>query len=92
MLVGEDGELGGPVAKNLTDAERAGLAAHVGAQPGDCIFFAAGAAKAVAGAARRRPRSRSAGAAASSTRTPGASCGCVDAPLFEPAADADGRR
>ncbi len=34
VLVGEDGELGGPVAKNLTDAERAGLADHVGAQPG----------------------------------------------------------
>ena len=30
VLVGEDGELGGPVAKNLSDAERAGLAAHVG--------------------------------------------------------------
>ena len=27
VLVQEDGELGGPVAKNLTDAERAGLAA-----------------------------------------------------------------
>lgn len=46
VLVGEDGELAGPVAKNLTDAERAGLAAHVGAQPGDCIFFSAGSAKA----------------------------------------------
>ncbi len=45
VLVGEDGTLGGPVAKNLTDAERDGLAAHVGAAPGDCIFFAAGSAK-----------------------------------------------
>ncbi len=45
VLVGEDGTLGGPVAKNLTDAERDGLAAHVGAAPGDCIFFAAGPAK-----------------------------------------------
>lgn len=44
VLVG-DGELGGPVAKNLSDAERDGLAAHVGASPGDCIFFAAGPAK-----------------------------------------------
>ncbi|NUO34758.1 MAG: aspartate--tRNA ligase, partial [Dermatophilaceae bacterium] len=33
VLVQEDGELGGPVAKNLTDAERTGLAAQVGAQP-----------------------------------------------------------
>jgi aspartyl-tRNA synthetase len=45
VLVGDDGTLGGPVAKNLTDAERDGLAAHVGASPGDCIFFAAGRAK-----------------------------------------------
>ena len=46
VLVGEDGTLAGPVAKNLTDAERDGLAAHVGANPGDCIFFAAGPVKA----------------------------------------------
>jgi aspartyl-tRNA synthetase len=55
VLVGEDGTLGGPVAKNLSDAERDGLAAHVGAQPGDCIFFSAGPAKAsraLLGAAR----------------------------------------
>ena len=42
VLVGEDGELGGPVAKNLSETERAGLAAAVGASPGDCVFFAAG--------------------------------------------------
>ena len=55
VLVGDDGTLGGPVAKNLSDTERAGLAAHVGAQPGDCIFFSAGPAKAsraLLGAAR----------------------------------------
>ena len=45
VLVADDGTLGGPVAKNLTDAEREGLAAHVGAKPGDCIFFSAGPAK-----------------------------------------------
>jgi aspartyl-tRNA synthetase len=45
VLVAEDGTLGGPVAKNLSDAERDGLAAHVGAGPGDCVFFAAGPAK-----------------------------------------------
>jgi aspartyl-tRNA synthetase len=38
-----DGTLGGPVAKNLSDDERAGLAAAVSANPGDCVFFAAGA-------------------------------------------------
>jgi len=55
VLVGDDGTLSGPVAKNLSDAERDGLAAHVGAQPGDCIFFSAGPAKAsraLLGAAR----------------------------------------
>lgn len=55
VLVAEDGTLGGPVAKNLTDAERDGLAAHVGAQPGDCVFFAAGparSARALLGATR----------------------------------------
>ncbi|MEQ7122960.1 aspartate--tRNA ligase [Actinopolymorpha sp. B11F2] len=42
VLVGDDGELGGPVAKNLSDDERSHLAAHAGAKPGDCVFFAAG--------------------------------------------------
>jgi len=43
VTVTEDG-LGGPVAKNLSEAERDGLAAAAGAQVGDCIFFAAGRA------------------------------------------------
>lgn len=42
VLVQEDGELTGPVAKNLTDFERENLAETVGAKPGDCIFFGAG--------------------------------------------------
>ncbi|MHA6804942.1 aspartate--tRNA ligase [Salinifilum ghardaiensis] len=42
VLVGEDGTLSGPVAKNLSDPERDGLAKAVGANPGDCVFFAAG--------------------------------------------------
>ena len=48
-------ELGGPVAKNLSDAERAGLMDAVGAKAGDCVFFAAGKksdALALLGAAR----------------------------------------
>ncbi|MGJ6964916.1 aspartate--tRNA ligase [Streptosporangium sp. G11] len=55
VLVGEDGTLGGPVAKNLSETEAAGLAAKVGAGHGDAIFFAAGAASAsrdLLGAAR----------------------------------------
>ena len=42
ILVQEDGTLGGPVAKNLSEAEIAGVAAKAGAKPGDAIFFAAG--------------------------------------------------
>lgn len=42
VTVAEDGTLGGPVTKNISDSEREGLVAAVGAQPGDCIFFAAG--------------------------------------------------
>ena len=42
VTVAEDGTLGGPVAKNISEAERDGLVAAVGADPGDCIFFAAG--------------------------------------------------
>ena len=55
VLVNDDGTLGGPVAKNLSDAERDGLAAAVGASAGDCVFFSAGPAKtsrALLGAAR----------------------------------------
>jgi aspartyl-tRNA synthetase len=87
VLVQEDGELTGPVSKNITDEEKAGLAAHTGAQPGDCIFFAAGPVKssrALLGAARLEIGRR---------------CGLIDedawsflwvldAPLFEPTAEA----
>ena len=55
VLVQDDGTLGGPVAKNLSDAEREGLAAHVGAAPGDAVFFGAGkqhATQELLGAAR----------------------------------------
>jgi aspartyl-tRNA synthetase len=42
ILVGEDGSLSGPVAKNLSEKESNGIAAFVGAKNGDAIFFAAG--------------------------------------------------
>jgi aspartyl-tRNA synthetase len=87
VTIGEDGELGGPVAKNLSAEEQAGLAAHTGAGPGDCVFFAAGTPKpsrSLLGAARLEIGRR---------------CGLldeeawsfmwiVDAPLFEPADEA----
>ncbi|MBD4447467.1 Asp-tRNA(Asn)/Glu-tRNA(Gln) amidotransferase GatCAB subunit C, partial [Xanthomonas citri pv. citri] len=55
VLIQEDGELTGPVSKNISEEEKAGLAAAVGANPGDCVFFAAGKPKesrALLGAAR----------------------------------------
>ena len=42
VTIATDGTLGGPVAKNISDDERAGLAGAVGAEPGDAIFFTAG--------------------------------------------------
>ncbi len=42
ILVNADGSLGGPVAKNISQSEQAGIASFVGAKPGDAIFFAAG--------------------------------------------------
>ena len=38
----EDGEITGPVAKNLSEEERNGLINAVGAKKGDAVFFAAG--------------------------------------------------
>ena len=87
VLVQEDGELGGPVAKNLSEDERAGLAAYVGAQPGDCIFFAAGAVKssrALLGAARLEIGRRG----DLIDEDAWSFLWIVDAPLFEPTADA----
>jgi aspartyl-tRNA synthetase len=42
ILLQPDGQLAGPVAKNLSERESAGIAGAVGAKPGDAIFFAAG--------------------------------------------------
>ncbi|MBF6135332.1 aspartate--tRNA ligase [Nocardia otitidiscaviarum] len=87
VLIGEDGELSGPVAKNLSEAEREGLAKFVGANPGDCVFFAAGEAKssrALLGAARGEI-ARKCGLI---DENEWAFVWVVDAPMFEPAADA----
>ncbi|HEX6444592.1 MAG TPA: aspartate--tRNA ligase [Streptosporangiales bacterium] len=88
VLVGADGTLGGPVARNISDEERQGLAKATGAEPGDAVFFAAGearAARSLLGAARLEIGHR---------------CGLVDesrwsfvwindAPLFELVAETD---
>ena len=87
VLVQEDGELGGPVAKNLSDAERAAIIGHVGAKPGDCVFFAAGStksARALLGAARLEIGRRGGLIDESAWEF----LWVVDAPLFEPAGDA----
>lgn len=87
VLVGEDGTLGGPVAKNLSDAERDGLAGHVGANPGDCIFFSAGPVKtsrALLGAARIEIAHRLGLIDPDDWKF----VWIVDPPLFEPAEDA----
>ena len=87
VLVGEDGTLTGPVAKNITEAEREGLAAATGAQPGDCIFFAAGekkSSRALLGAARVEIGHRT----GLIDEDAWAFVWIVDAPLFEPAAEA----
>ncbi len=57
VLIDADGQVSesGPVARHLSEAERAGLAAAAGAGPSDCIFFAAGpanSARELLGAAR----------------------------------------
>jgi aspartyl-tRNA synthetase len=42
ILVNEDGTLGGPVSKNISEKETAGIVQAAGANVGDAIFFAAG--------------------------------------------------
>jgi len=86
VLVGADGEPGGPVAKNLSDQERSGLAGAAGAEPGDCVFFAAGeerASQELLGAARLEV-GRRCGLIASDAWD---FLWVIDAPMFEPTAD-----
>src|SRR5699024_309518 len=87
VLIGDDGELGGPVAKNLSEQEKSGLAEAVGASAGDCVFFAAGetaASRALLGAAR----DEIAEAVGLIDHSSWSFVWVVDAPMFEPAAEA----
>ncbi|MGV8907872.1 MAG: aspartate--tRNA ligase [Propionicimonas sp.] len=87
VTITAEGELGGPVAKNLSDAERSGLADRVSAQPGDCIFFAAGGRKSsqsLLGAARNEIARRK----ELIDLDAWSFLWVVDAPLFEPASEA----
>jgi aspartyl-tRNA synthetase len=88
VTVGEDGTLGGPVAKNLSDAERDGIVAAVGASPGDAVFFAAGKtsdARALLGAARLEIGKR--GGLIDESQW--SFVWIVDAPLFKPTGEDD---
>jgi len=83
ILVQEDGTLAGPVAKNLSVTEAAGIAAHTGAAPGDAIFFAAGnksASQALLGAVRLEIAQRCSLIAPNTWEF----LWVVDAPMFEP--------
>ena len=84
VLIAEDGSVSdaGPVAKNLIDNEKSGLAAATGANPGDCVFFAAGTAngaRTLLGAARLEIGARCDLIDASAW----AFTWVVDAPMFE---------
>ncbi len=87
VLVQDDGSLTGPVAKNLSESELAGLAAHVGAAPGDCAFFGAGEVKSTRGllGAARLEIGRRGGLIDEEAWS---FLWVVDAPLFEPSSEA----
>jgi aspartyl-tRNA synthetase len=88
VLVGEDGSLSGPVAKNLSEQEKGGLAGLVGARPGDAVFFAAGFRKpsqALLGAARVEIGRR----VQLIDERAWSFVWVIDAPLFEPVTETD---
>ncbi|MDP9407412.1 MAG: aspartate--tRNA ligase, partial [Actinomycetota bacterium] len=85
----EDGSLGGPVAKNLSESEQQGLREAVGAAVGDCAFFAAGSradALALLGATRQEIGRR----LELVDESAWAFLWVTDFPMFEPTDSADG--
>ncbi|MCD9153066.1 aspartate--tRNA ligase [Aeromicrobium duanguangcaii] len=88
VLVQEDGSLTGPVAKNLSDAEREGLVEAVGAKPGDAVYFSAGPVKSsrqLLGAARIEIAKRE----NLIDESKWAFCFVVDWPMFESVSELD---
>ncbi len=88
VTVAEDGTLGGPVAKNISEDERAGLCEATGAKPGDCIFFGAGSAdeaRALLGATRLEVGRR----VGLINEDEWSFVWVVDAPLFKPSGQDD---
>jgi aspartyl-tRNA synthetase len=83
VLFQTDGTLGGPVAKNLSEKEIAGLVAATGAKNGDAVFFAAGlpaASQSLLGAVRLEIGNR----CNLIDQTAWKFVWIVDAPMFEP--------
>jgi aspartyl-tRNA synthetase len=83
ILVNEDGTLGGPVSKNISEKETAGIVAAAGAKAGDAIFFAAGdrsASLSLLGAVRLEIGKRCSLIAEGAWEF----LWVVDAPMFEP--------
>ncbi|WP_040312559.1 aspartate--tRNA ligase [Gleimia coleocanis] len=88
VTISEDGELGGPVAKNISAEERAGLQAATGAANGDCVFFGAGKAdeaRALLGATRLEIGKRT----GLIDEDAWSFVWVVDAPLFKPSGQDD---
>lgn len=91
VTFGLDGELGGPVAKNLSESERENLAAATGANPGDCVFFAAGKRSdslALLGATRLEVGKR----VGLIDESAWSFLWVIDAPMFEEIESADGQK
>lgn len=87
---GDENEILGPVAKNISEQERAGLRAAVGAQVGDAVFFAAGekaSSQALLGAARVEIAQKLELASEDDWKF----VWVVDAPMFEPIVDESGK-
>jgi aspartyl-tRNA synthetase len=88
VLVGEDGELGGPGRQEPDRREREGLAKHVGASNGDCIFFAAVPAKPHV-PCWARPGSEIGRRCELIDESAWSFLWVLDAPLFEPTSEAE---
>ena len=88
ITISDEGVPGGPVAKNISEEEKAGIAEKVGARPGDAIFFAAGpktSSQELLGAARLEIGRR----CELFDPSDWAFCWVVDAPLFKPTKEAE---
>ena len=88
ITISDEGVPEGPVAKNISEEEKAGIAEKVGAKPGDAIFFAAGSktsSQELLGAARLEIGRR----CELFDPSDWAFCWVVDAPVFKPTTEAE---